>query len=124
MGVLAANGISHILKVAIARPRPHDDVIQALQDVRGFAFPSGHVIHQVVFLGTLAVVLTWEMRPCITRWLIHAGLALALIAIGVSRVYLGAHFVGDVVGAYVFGGGIVAVLVLLWRLWLDRSLTA
>ncbi len=40
-----------------------------------------------------------------------------LVAVGASRVYLGAHWSGDVVAGYALGAMIVAATVGLWRLW-------
>ena len=121
VAALAANGANYIIKAIVGRPRPTDDLVQTMQDFHGFAFPSGHVVHHVVFLGTLVVMLTWAMKPGLARRLICGGLVLALVAIGLSRIYLGAHYVGDVFGGYLFGAGMVAFFIALWRMWLDRA---
>ena len=112
-----ASGLVSALKAVVERPRPSDTVLETYADLSGFSFPSGHVVHYVVFLGTLVLLSTWDMRPSLTKKLIHAGLGVSLVAIGASRVYLGAHWTGDVVAGYAFGAVVVAATVGFWRLW-------
>jgi membrane protein DedA with SNARE-associated domain len=80
------------LKEAIDRPRPGG----ALIDVSGSSFPSGHAAYAVIY-PWLAATLAVRLRPGMTRasLLIAAGIALAAL-IGLSRVYLRAHFLSDV----------------------------
>ena len=78
-------------------------------------------MYYVVFLGTLSLISTWHMKPSLVRRLIYAGLAVALIAVGVSRIYLGAHWLGDVLGGYAFGAAVVAFVAVLWRIWIERE---
>ena len=123
LSILAATilgpGVTFFVNQAVSRPRPTDDLVRVIQHPGGFSFPSGHVVAYVTFLGTLAVILTWNMRPSIVRSCIRGAILLALIAVGVSRVYLGTHWPGDVIGGYAFGAGMVIVAVGLWRLWVD-----
>ena len=112
-----ASGVVSALKAVVERPRPSGTALDTFADLGGFSFPSGQVVHYVVFLGTLVLLSTWDMRPSLTKKLIHAGLAVSLVAIGASRVYLGAHWSGDVVAGYAFGAVVVAATVGFWRLW-------
>ena len=118
---LVGSGVAYGIKAVVARPRPPADLVQTYHDFGGYSFPSSHVIFYVVILGTLAVFSTYNMRPCVTRRLIHGSLAFALIAIGISRIYLGAHWPVDVVGAYAYGLAVVAVVVGVWRLWIAKT---
>ena len=118
---LVASAANSVVKEVVARPRPSADGIDVVGDLAGFSFPSGHVLHYVVFLGTLAVVLTWSMEPCIRRRLVYGSLGLVLAAVGVSRMYLGAHWLGDVLAGYALGAVLVLVVVWLWRLWADKG---
>ena len=121
LATLVSSGVNLAVKEAVARPRPLPDVARVLGNLDGFSFPSGHVMHYVVFLGALAAVSTWNMSPGITRGLIHIALVIALMAVGVSRIYLGAHWFGDVVGGYAFGAAVLAAFVGIWRLWIRRE---
>ena len=107
------------LSEAVARPRPSSDMVLVSADFDGHSFPSSHVTYWAVFLGTLAVLTTWDSGAGLRRWAVYGGLGLALTLVGFSRVYLGAHWLGDVLGGYVLGAGIVAAVVVGWRLWED-----
>ena len=122
--VLAATTVGYIinlgLKELIARPRPTADVLRTLPELEDFAFPSGHVMHFAVFLGTLAVVLPLDAaRPGVRR-MVYGLLGFILLATGVSRIYLGAHHVADVVAGYMFGAAVAAVFVVSLRLVVAR----
>ena len=107
------------LSEAVARPRPSSDLVRVFADFDGHSFPSSHVAYYAVFLGTLAVIMTWDGGTRLSRWAVYGALAVALALVGFSRVYLGAHWLDDVIGGYVLGGGIVGFVVLVWRLWRD-----
>jgi undecaprenyl-diphosphatase len=94
--------IDHWLKVAIHRPRPL--YATALLQHSSWSFPSGHAMGALVGYGMLAYVLIL-MGPRTRRFrlLIVTGLALLIVAIGVSRLYLGVHYFSDVVGGYAAG---------------------
>ena len=107
------------LKEAIGRPRPSEGLVQVLQDADGYSFPSGHVMHYVVFLGTLAVILTMRVKTGLALRFTQVALVVAVIAIAYSRIYLGTHWAGDVIGGYVFGAAVVIGAVAVWRRWTD-----
>ena len=100
------------LKELAARPRP--DAALALVEETGYAFPSGHAVFVAAFYGALIYLLShWAAfsdRPTLRR-AIQGVLALFILAIGASRVYLGAHWPSDVIGGFLFGGLCLATLV-------------
>lgn len=65
-------------------------------------FPSGHTQNSVVFWGVMAATVkkTWFTTVCISL----------ILLIPFSRMYLGVHFPGDVLGGYVFGGLLLLLL--------------
>ena len=117
LAVISVTGaVNHTVRVLVARPRPTDDLVEIVRELGGSSFPSGHVMHYVVMLGMLGFVSTQRM-PGTGRWLARGALVLPLVAIGVSRIYLGAHWPGDVVAGYAFGAAIAAGAVALWQRW-------
>jgi undecaprenyl-diphosphatase len=90
------------LKMVIRRPRPA--YAAALLHNPTWSFPSGHAMGALVGYGMLAYVLLilWrESRR--TQATIVAAAALVIVAIGVSRLYLGVHYFSDVIGGYAAG---------------------
>jgi membrane-associated phospholipid phosphatase len=61
-----------------------------------FGFPSGHAMASMA-LGTVLTVLAWRTR---VRWPVLAGSVLFVLAVSVSRLYLGVHYPSDVVAAW------------------------
>ena len=114
---LVATLVVTVIGDAVARARPPADIVWIFEDADGFSFPSGHVTHYVVVLGALALFSTRSKRRRAFRWLVIATLILALVAVGISRIYLGAHWVSDVVAGYAVGAAILAGILPLWRRW-------
>jgi membrane-associated phospholipid phosphatase/phosphoglycolate phosphatase-like HAD superfamily hydrolase len=87
--------LNPLLKLIFARPRPTD----ALVSVSSAAFPSGHTTTATTIATALAVI-AWPTR---WRWPMVAAAALFSLAMGVSRVYLAAHWTSDVLGGWALG---------------------
>ena len=104
------------LKELAARPRP--DAALALVEETGYSFPSTHAVFAIAFYGALIYLLgrwgAFPGRPRLRR-LIQGALALLILAVGVSRVYLGAHWPSDVIGGFLFGGLCLATLIIVRR---------
>lgn len=94
-----------LIKVAIARERP--DLIDAIVSEPGYSFPSGHSALGMVGWGILAVVVSRTRLPRAVRLALVAVMAVIVVLIGVSRVYLGVHYPTDVIAGWTLGGVIV-----------------
>lgn len=97
------------IKLLIARPRP--TVGEVVAAAEGFAFPSGHSAQAVATYAVLAwlvahLAATRTMR--IAAWLTGA---VIIVLIGLSRLYLGVHWLSDVIGGYIIGAAWAVVAV-------------
>ena len=90
-------------------PRPDPSLVKVLwaSSGGGYSFPSGHAQNAVVFWGWLGRRMPWRRRPGI--------LAGVVLAISLSRIYLGLHFLHDVLGGWFLGGALLAILVMVDR---------
>jgi len=87
------------MKVIFERPRPRLAWARVLPD---YSFPSGHTTNAVVFYIALAVILWSVFGRRIGLIALSVAIVLAL-GVGVSRIYLGFHYLTDVVGGVLAG---------------------
>jgi undecaprenyl-diphosphatase len=97
------------LKTLIHRARP--DQALALLPAAGYSFPSGHTFICIAFYGLLACLAYRGTRSGLLRAMIAAGGAALAVAVGTSRIYLGAHWPTDVLGSLLLGSAWVTLLV-------------
>jgi membrane-associated phospholipid phosphatase len=114
-----AEAISLILKYVVGRARPPaTDVLGRIEHT--LSFPSGHTIGTATFTLTLAY-LWWRARPSAARAWCGLSLALALTAVmATSRLYLGKHWVTDVLASIVLSFGVVSSVILV-DTWMQRG---
>lgn len=123
--LLSAGGsaiINSLIKIIIARPRPVPELVTVVRELNTRSFPSGHVTFYVCYFGFLFLV-AFTLLPR-GSWLRRIALALAalpVLLVGFSRVYLGAHWPSDTIGAYLMGGVWLAFSVEMYRRWKARA---
>ncbi len=105
--LVTALALNPLLKLAFGRIRP--PVEDAALHVSGLAFPSGHSLASATLALAIAVV-AWP-----TRWRLPASVLVGIFAVvmGASRLYLGVHWLTDVLGAWALAVVIVAAAALL-----------
>ncbi|GAB3132220.1 hypothetical protein GCM10027289_19820 [Tsukamurella serpentis] len=113
---LLAWGLMNLLKLMFGRQRP--SIPPRLVEIDSLSFPSGHALNSMVVFGVLAVA---AVALTGRRWPIALALA-ATFAIGMSRVYLAAHWMTDVLAGWLIGALVVALG--LWVVSLTRGRVA
>ncbi|WP_406859309.1 phosphatase PAP2 family protein [Streptomyces sp. HUAS MG47] len=111
---LLTAALQHALKVLVGRDRPHwpDPVDSARYD----AFPSGHALTATVTCGLLLWVLALHWQERWRGWsLVTVTALVSVIGVGWTRVYLGVHWLSDVVAGWLIGVCLVGVTVLTCR---------
>ena len=100
--------VSYSLKLGFRRDRPF--FTDPLASESTFSFPSGHSTVSLAVYGALAVVIARRVsRPARLPWLAAAGVLVGLI--GFSRLYLGVHFLTDVLAGFAAGAAWLAACV-------------
>lgn len=100
-----AQALVWMLKIALERARP----IAIYDGADRFSFPSGHAASSIVLYGFLAFLLAYGQRARL-RWAITLLAALLVGMIAFSRLYLGAHWLSDVLASLSLGTAWVALL--------------
>lgn len=114
---LAGSGVFNLLgKVAFHRQRPQG--IGVLTEA-SFSFPSGHATIAAALYGFIVYYLWRQAQSWRSRLNLLFGGSLLVLAIGFSRLYLGVHFLSDVLGGYLLGllWLIIGVCMVEWRLF-------
>lgn len=101
--LMISGSFNAFFKLLFFQPRPYwiDPAVKAFDAETSFGIPSGHAQHSIVVWGGLAA----SFRK---RWLWTTALLLILL-IGLSRLFLGVHFPGDVLAGWLIGATVLAV---------------
>jgi len=93
--------LNKILKLVFHRARPH--FRDAIQTLTSYSFPSGHTMMAAVLYGVIAAYLFAKTPDWRRRVLIVLSASFLILLVGFSRIYLGAHYLSDVLGALAEG---------------------
>lgn len=110
LSVLATQAVVTVAKGLMSRPRPEAD--GAAADAAGFSFPSAHSASAVALYLMLALIAGSALHKRL-GWVAWVTAGMLVVMVGLSRVYLGAHYPTDVVAGWLTGG---IVVVACWAL--------
>ena len=105
---LGAQVLSSGMKLGFRRERPFFPDPLATEST--FSFPSGHALVSLAVYGSIALVVARRLPKRRDRILLLAATGLLVLAIGFSRLYLGVHFLSDVLAGYAAGIAWLALL--------------
>ena len=108
--------IATIMKLLIHRPRPDPKLIHQVNHFTVHdSFPSGHVLFYVGFFGFLLYLTYTLPQHNKYRSLLLIVLSLMILLIGPSRMFVGAHWFSDVMGAYLIGFVWLSIIILIYN---------
>jgi len=105
--------ISTVLKNTTKRSRPLTDYVAGMH-IRSYSFPSGHTTGSTITFGLLAYY-ALHLLALPLGYFVLALASFLILSIGVSRVYLGAHFPTDVIGGWMLGTTMLAIVIFVIR---------
>ena len=102
ISVLGAGATALVIKETVERARP-ERMYQAYAET-GFSFPSARATFAAALYGFFIYLVIRMMPPGLARTASVSALALLIALISFSRLYLGVHYLTDVVGGLLLGG--------------------
>jgi membrane-associated phospholipid phosphatase len=115
ISVLGSSTLGLGIKFLVDRPRPSADLVNVINQLHDYSFPSGHVLFFTTFFGFLLFLAYTLLKPAWWRILLVVILAGMVALIGPSRIYEGQHWASDVIGAYLLGSVWLALSILIYR---------
>jgi membrane-associated phospholipid phosphatase len=101
-----------LLKELVHRPRPAPELVGVSLALTDPSFPSGHTVQYTTLFGFAFFLLYVLSRPTAWRSILLVLLAIPIVTVGFSRLYLGQHWLSDVLGGYA-----LAMLLLIPYCW-------
>ena len=105
LAVITTQAAVALGKAVMTRPRPANDV--SVADPSGWSFPSAHSASAVALYVMLALIATTVWRRRSAPVLAFGAAGAVVVLVGLSRIYLGAHYPTDVLAGWLTGGILV-----------------
>ncbi|MFW0773975.1 phosphatase PAP2 family protein [Paenarthrobacter nitroguajacolicus] len=120
--LMLAAGLGSLVITILGKPlfgRARPDLIDAIPPYElSAAFPSGHALNSIVIAGIVAYLIILRLKTTKTRAITVLLAAIFAFTMGLSRVYLGHHWLTDVLAAWAIGIAWLALVITAHRLYL------
>ena len=110
--------LNQLLKFIFERPRPEE--YRLIQET-GYSFPSGHSMVSMAFYGLIAYWIWKNVKKPTLKWALCILLAVLIIGIGTSRIYLGVHYTSDVMAGFCISVSYLVLYVSSVSNWIKAS---
>jgi membrane-associated phospholipid phosphatase len=117
---LGGSGINLLVKDNVDRARPPTHMRDPFVHETNGSFPSGHAMGATIGLGMLTYASLRLMRRRWPRIALVIAMAVTALCVGLSRIFLRAHWFSDVIAGFAIG----VFWLTLWITWLDLSWTS
>ena len=99
--------INQLIKIIVKRPRP---IGYRLIDIGGYSFPSGHAMVSLACYGLYLYIIHKMIKNKKLKIILSTIVIITILLIGISRIYLGVHYLSDVLVGY-FTSGLYLLLI-------------
>lgn len=112
--VIISTLVNNLIKIIIARERP---LVTSFVTEHSYSFPSGHTMAATTLYGILLYFVLKSNMNKKLKVILSIVLGLLPVLVALSRVYLGAHFMSDVIGAIIAS----TILLLVETYFIDKK---
>lgn len=105
--ICSSFAIDVILKNIFARERPN---ILRLISETSYSFPSGHAMVNMALYSMLIIYAYKLIKKSEIKWGAIAFMTVLVVLIGFTRIYLGVHYAGDIIGGWLLGFAVTMIV--------------
>ena len=113
ISVAVAIGLSVMFKHIFSRPRP--SVLRLIEET-GFSFPSAHAMLSSALYIMLIILVCKYLKSILAKIVLVPCLSALILVVAYSRVYLGVHYITDIIGGWLIGFAITLIVYTVCRL--------
>ena len=99
-----------LIKFLIKRKRPDKN---PLVKERGYSYPSGHMVSAISFYGFILFLVLISNIILPFKIIISISIIIIILFIGLSRIFLGVHYLSDIIGAIFIGTNYILLYIYL-----------
>ncbi len=112
LSVICAFILNIILKRCFARERPN--ILQLVSE-KSYSFPSGHAMVNMALYAILIIYAYKLIENRKIKWTLISIMSILILAIGFTRIYLGVHYAGDILGGWLLGFAVCMLIYMIMK---------
>ncbi|MFE8697228.1 phosphatase PAP2 family protein [Cytobacillus sp. FJAT-53684] len=109
--------LNQLLKYSFQRARPD---LHRLIEIDNYSFPSGHAMNAFTVYTITSFLLWWHIPTRAGRTILIIISVLMILAIGISRIYLGVHYPSDIIAGYFASGCWLGIVIWIFQRYQER----